>query len=105
MLDATFHLLLKSHVFTYQKCTFTIPLLVPLCVIAISLAMTLFTYRALTRRESYERIYKEAACVILKLLVMQLSAQSVLGATIRAVGGGTIIPFRLTTALDSFRHT
>ena len=58
----------------------------------------------LTRRESYERINKEAACVILKL-VMQLSAQSVLGAAICAVGGGTIIPFRLTTALDSVRHT
>ena len=59
----------------------------------------------LTRRESYERIYKEAACVILKLLVMQLSAQSVLGAAICAVGDGAITPFRLTTALDSVRHT
>ena len=59
----------------------------------------------LTRRESYSRIYKEAACVNLKLLVMQLSAQSVLGAAICAVGGGAIIPFRLTTALDSARHT
>ena len=58
----------------------------------------------LTRRESLERIYKEAACVILKLLVMQLSAQSVLGAAICDVGGGTIIPFRLTTALDYVRH-
>ena len=59
----------------------------------------------LTRRESYQRIYKEAACVNLKLLVMQLSAQSVLGATICAVGGGNIIPFRPTTALDYVRHT
>ena len=49
MLSATLHLLLKTHVFTYQKCTFTIPLLVLLCVIAILLAMALFTYRALTR--------------------------------------------------------
>ena len=59
----------------------------------------------LTRRESYSRIYKEATYVNLKLLVMQLSAQSVLGAAICAVGGGAIIPFRLTTALDSVRHT
>ena len=58
----------------------------------------------LTRCESYSRIDKEAACVNLKLLVMQLSAQSVLGAAICDVGGGTIIPFRLTTALDYVRH-
>ena len=61
--------------------------------------------RPLTRRESYSRIDKEAAYVNPKLLVMQLSAQSVLGAAIRDVGGGAIIPFRLTTALDSVRQT
>ena len=36
---------------------------------------------------------------------MQLSVQSVLSAAKCAVGGGTIIPFRLTTTLDSVRAT
>ena len=34
-------------------------------------------------------------------LVMQLSVQSVFSAAEGAVGGGTIIPFVITTALDS----
>ena len=36
---------------------------------------------------------------------MQLSLQSVLNAAECAVGGGTILPFRLITALDSVRAT
>ena len=36
---------------------------------------------------------------------MQLSVQSVLSAAECAVGGGTIIPVSLTTALDSVRAT
>ena len=35
--------------------------------------------------------------------VMQLSIQSVFSAAEGAVGGGTIIPFVITTALDSIR--